>query len=162
MKTKNPTAVERASDLELVVTRAFDAPATAVFDAWTKPELLKRWWAPRSLGVTLFQCEFDLRPGGKYRFVFGRRENEAMAFSGVCREVVAPSRLVMTQLFEQRRSAGEAIVTTTFTEQDGKTLLVIHQLYASKEALTGTIESGMEKGMRNTLDQLEELVAETG
>ncbi len=153
------TTVERRSDRELVVFGTFNGPARIVFDAWTKPELLKRWWAPKSLGVTLFSCESDLRVGGGYRFVFGRDPKQAMAFSGTYTEVTPPTRLVWTQLFEPMRSTGEAIVTATFDEQDGKTRLVVHQLYASKESLDGAIASGMERGMRETYEQLEELVA---
>jgi len=156
---KNRTTVERRSDRELVVTRTFNAPARIVFEAWTKPELLKRWWAPRSLGVTLFRCESDVRVGGRYRYEFGRDAKNAMVFSGTYTEVSPPSRLVFTQLFEQMPAAGEAIVTATFEERDGKTRLVLHQLFPSREALDGAVASGMEKGMRITFEQLEELVA---
>jgi uncharacterized protein YndB with AHSA1/START domain len=156
---KNLTTVDRPSDRELVVTRTFNAPARIVFDAWTRPELLARWWAPRSLGVTLFSCEADLRVGGKYRYVFGREASQSMAFSGVYKEFVPSSRLVATQIFEPMPSAGEAIVTATFEEKDGKTRLVVHQLYASKESLDGAIASGMERGMRETYEQLEQLVS---
>jgi uncharacterized protein YndB with AHSA1/START domain len=155
---KNRTTVERRSDRELVVTRTFNATAKVVFDAWTKPEYLKRWWAPKSLGVSLFRCEADVRAGGRYRYVFGRDPEHAMAFSGIYAEVTPHSRLVWTQVFEQMRDAGEAIVTATFDERDGKTELVVQQHYASKEALDGAIASGMEKGMRETYEQLEELV----
>jgi uncharacterized protein YndB with AHSA1/START domain len=155
---KNPTTVERRSDRELVVTRTFNGPARIVFDAWTNPELLKRWWAPKSLGVSLFSCEADVRVGGSYRYAFGHDPKRPMVFSGTYTEVTPPSRLVCTQLFEQMRSAGEAIVTATFDDRDGKTGLVLHQLFASKEALDGAIASGMEKGMRETYEQLEELV----
>jgi uncharacterized protein YndB with AHSA1/START domain len=155
---KNRTIVERRSDRELVMTRTFNGPARIVFDAWTKPELLKRWWAPKSLGVSLFSCEADVRVGGSYRFAFGHDPKQAMVFSGTYTEVSPPSRLVWTQIFEQMRSAGEAIVTATFNERDGKTELVLHQLFASKEALDGAVASGMEKGMRETYEQLEELV----
>jgi uncharacterized protein YndB with AHSA1/START domain len=155
---RNPTTLERRSDRELVVTRAFNGPARIVFDVWTKPEHLKRWWAPKSLGVSLFSCEADVRVGGSYRYVFGRDPKRPMAFSGRYTEVDPPSRLVWTQVFEPMPEAGEAIVTATFEERDGRTELVVHQHYASKEALDGAIASGMEKGMRETYDQLEELV----
>lgn len=157
--TKNPTTVERRSDRELVVTRTFNGPARIIFDAWTKPELLKRWWAPKSLGVTLFTCDVNVRVGGSYRFVFGRDPKQAMAFSGTYKEVTPFSRLVWTQLFEQMPSAGEAIITATLEEKDGKTRMVVHQLYASKQSLDGAVASGMEKGMRETYEQLETLVA---
>jgi uncharacterized protein YndB with AHSA1/START domain len=159
MTPVNRTTVERRSDRELVLTRTINGPARIVFEAWTKPEYLKRWWAPRSLGVKLFSCEADARIGGSYRFVFGREESQAMAFSGTYREVTPYSRIVCTQINEPMRSAGEAIVTTTFDEQDGKTQLVLSVLYPSKESLDAAMASGMERGMRETYEQLEELVA---
>ncbi len=155
----NRTTVERRSDRELVITRTFNGPARIVFDAWTKPELLKRWWAPKSLGVTLFSCDIDLRVGGRYRFVFGHDEARSMAFSGTYTEVAPHARLAYTQIFEPMRAAGEGIVTATFDEQQGKTRIVSHELYPSKQALDGAIDSGMERGMRATLEQLEELIA---
>ncbi len=158
----NVTTVERTSDRELVVARTFDGPARIVFAAWTKPELLKRWWAPKSLGVSLFSCEADVRVGGTYRYVFGHDATHPMAFSGTYTEVTPFSRLVHTQLFEQMRSAGEAIVTATFDEHDGKTRLVVHQMFPSKEALDGAVASGMERGMRETYEQLEALIATLG
>src|SRR5579872_6208027 len=103
---KNRTTVERQSERELVVTRTFNGPARIIFDAWTKPELLKRWWAPKSLGVTLFSCDADVRVGGSYRFVFGRDPKQPMAFSGIYKEVTPFSRLVWTQLFEQMPRCG--------------------------------------------------------
>jgi uncharacterized protein YndB with AHSA1/START domain len=158
VSTKNRTAVERRSDRELVVTRSFNAPARIVWDAWTKPALLKRWWAPKSYGVSLFECEMDVRVGGAYRYVFGRDPKQPMVFSGSFAEVAPNSRLVCTQLFEPMRAAGEAIVTATFEEQGGRTRLVLHQLFPSKEALDGAVASGMEEGMCVTYEQLEELV----
>jgi uncharacterized protein YndB with AHSA1/START domain len=148
-------SVERLSDHELVVTRTFNGPAQVVFDAWTKPELLKRWWAPRSLGVTLFECESDLQSGGKYRYAFGRDPKNPEVFSGRYREIVPPSRLVLTQIYERFPDAGEAVVTVTFEESEGKTRLTLHQVYPSREALDGAISSGMERGMRETFDQLD-------
>jgi uncharacterized protein YndB with AHSA1/START domain len=155
----NETIVERTTDRELVVTRTFNAPAHIVFDAWTKPELLKRWWAPKSFGVSLFECESDLREGGAYRYAFGRDPKNPEVFSGRYVEVNAPSRLVLTQVYERMRDAGEAVVTATFEESQGKTLLTLQQLFPSKEALEGALASGMEAGMRVTLDQLDALVA---
>jgi uncharacterized protein YndB with AHSA1/START domain len=159
---KNTTTFERRSDRELVVTRALNAPARIVFDAWTKPELLKRWWAPCSLGVKLFECEADVRVGGKYRYVFGRELATAVAFSGVYREVVPGARLVHTQVFEPQAAAGEAIVTATFEESHGKTKLTLYQVFPSKEALDGAVASGMEYGARETMEQLEEMLAKRG
>ena len=155
----NETTVERTSDRELVVTRTFNGPARIVFDAWTRPELLKRWWAPRSFGVSLFECESDLREGGRYRYAFGRDPSNPEVFSGRYLEVKSPSRLVLTQLYERIPDAGEAVITATFEESRGRTLLTLHQLFPSKEALEGALASGMEHGMRVMLDQLDELVA---
>ena len=99
--TRNLTIVERTSDRELTVTRTFNAPAPIVFEAWTKPELLKRWWAPKSFGVSLFECEQDLRVGGAYRFAFGRDPKNPEVFTGRYLEVDRPSRLVLTQIYER-------------------------------------------------------------
>lgn len=157
--TKNQTTVERMSDRELVVRRSFNGPARIVFDAWTKPELLKRWWVPEACGISLFACETDLRVGGTYRFEFGRDAQNPEVFSGRYLEVNVPSRLVFTQLYERVREAGEAVVTATFDESAGKTHLTLHQLFPNKETLEGALASGMENGMRMTLDQLDQLVA---
>jgi uncharacterized protein YndB with AHSA1/START domain len=156
---KNETIVERMGDRELVVKRLFNGPAHIVFEAWTRPELLKRWWAPRSFGVSLFECESDLRVGGTYRYAFGRDPKNPEVFSGRYLEVNPPSRLVLTQLYERMREVGEVVVTVTFEESEGRTLLTLHQLFPSKAALEGALASGMERGMRVTLDQLDELVA---
>src|ERR1700733_1449445 len=125
MEAKSRTTLERTSDRELVITRTFNGPARIVFDAWTRPELLQRWWAPRSLGVELFSCEADVRVGGTYRYVFGREGDRRHAFSGSYTEVTPPSRLVYTQVYEQIREAGTAIVTATFEEHGGTTRLVL-------------------------------------
>ena len=159
-RPRNELVVDRVSDLELVVRRTFDAPARIVYLAWTTPEHMKRWWAPRSFGAIMYECDMDLRVGGKYRFVFGKEGEPKMAFSGVFREVVPNAKLVSTQLFEQMPQAGEAIVTTTFAERDGKTYLELHQLFPSKEALVGAVASGMTDGMRVTFAQLEDLLRE--
>jgi len=153
---KNPTTSERKSERELVVTRTFDAPARIVFEAWTKPELLKRWWAPKSFGVTLLSCEADVRVGGKYRFEFGHpASTEPMAFFGRYLEVTPPSRLVWTN---EEGAEGGQITTVTFEEKGGKTLLVMHDLYPSKEALDEAIASGSTGGMWETFEQLDELL----
>ena len=154
------TQVERASERELILRRTFRAPPQMVFDAMTKPELLRRWWAPRSLGVQLFSCESDARVGGTYRYVFGRPGQPPMAFSGVYKEVVPGARLVFTQIFEPMRAAGEGLITTTFEACDAGTRLISRELYPSKEVLDGAIASGMERGMRETLEQLEALLQE--
>jgi uncharacterized protein YndB with AHSA1/START domain len=155
--TKNRTTVERKSDRELVVTRTFDAPARIVFEAWTKPELFKRWWAPKSTGVPLLSCEMDVRVGGRYRLEFGHDASNSTAFFGQYIEVTPHSRLVWTN-----EEGDDAPVTTvTFEEQDGKTLLVLHELFPSKEALDDTI-AGMEGGMPEQFEQLDELLVTLG
>ena len=145
-----------------MLRRFFRARPETVFDAMTKPELLRRWWAPRSLGVVLVECDVDLRVGGAYRYVFGRAGEPTMAFSGVYREIARAERLVYTQIFEPMREAGEALVTATFEARDGGTLLVQRELYPSKQALDGAIASGMERGMRETLEQLDALLQDLG
>ncbi len=154
---KNRTTVERKSERELVVTRTFDGPARIVFEAWTKPELLKRWWAPKSTGVTLLSCEADVRVGGRYRFEFGHEaSSKPMAFFGRYIEVTPHSRLVWTN----EESDDGAVTTVTFEEKRGKTLLVMHELYPSKEALDAN--AGMESGMPETFAQLDELLVTLG
>jgi uncharacterized protein YndB with AHSA1/START domain len=155
--TKNRTTVERKSERELVVTRTFNGPARIVFEAWTKPELLKRWWAPKSTGVSLLSCEADVRVGGRYRFEFGHDASKSMAFFGRYIEVTPHSRLVWTN----DESDDGVITTVTFEEKAGKTLLVMHELYTSKEALDAAI-AGMEGGMPETFEQLDELLVSLG
>ena len=154
---KNRTTVERKSERELVVTRTFNGPARIVFEAWTKPELLKRWWAPKSTGVSLLSCEADVRVGGRYRFEIGHEASKPMAFFGRYIEVIPHSRLVWTN----DESDDGAVTTVTFEEKGGETLLVVHELYPSKQALDVAL-AGMEGGMRETLEQLDELVVSLG
>jgi uncharacterized protein YndB with AHSA1/START domain len=150
---RNMTTTERTSERELVVRRVVDAPARIVFEAWTKPELFRRWWVPRSFGLTLLSCELDVRVGGEYRLVF-RHEGSTMAFHGTYLEVTPPSRLVWTN----EEAGGETVTTVTFDERAGKTLLVVHDLYPSKEALDAAIASGSTGAYPEQLDALEELV----
>jgi uncharacterized protein YndB with AHSA1/START domain len=150
---KNHTTVERKSERELVITRTFDAPARIVFEAWTKPELLMRWWVPKSAGVTLRSCEADVRVGGRYRLEFGHEGSSSMAFFGRYIEVKPHSRLVWTN----EESDDGSVTTVTFEEKGGKTLLVMHELYPSKEALDVAI-AGMEGGMPESFAQLDELL----
>ena len=149
--TKNPTRVERKSEHELVVTRTVNAPARLVFEAWTKAELFRRWWVPKSFGLTLLSCEMDVRVGGQYRLVF-RHEDSTMEFFGTYLEVIPHSRLVWTN---EEGDNGKTVTTATFEENAGKTLLVVHDLYPSKEA----IDTGSTGAMPEALDQLEELLA---
>ena len=150
---------ERAPRNETIVERTSDAAAPIVFEAWTKPELLKRWWAPKSFGVSLFECVQDLRVGGAYRFAFGRDPKHPEVSTGRYLEVDPPARLVFTQVYERMAHVGEAVVTADFEEIEGRTRLTLRQLFPSKEALEGALASGMERGMRVTLDQLDALVA---
>jgi uncharacterized protein YndB with AHSA1/START domain len=152
---KNQTAVERKSERELVVTRTINGPARIVFEAWTKPELLKLWWVPKSFGVTLLSCEADVRVGGGYRFVFGHGDSPPMEFFGKYLEVVPHSRLVWTN---DEGDGGGSVTTLTFEEKAGKTLLVMHELYPSKEALDAAMASGEKGGMSETFEQLDELL----
>jgi uncharacterized protein YndB with AHSA1/START domain len=156
---KNRTTCERKSERELVITRTFNAPARLVFEAWTKPELLKRWWAPKSSGVSLLSCEADVRTGGRYRFVFGNDAMEPMEFFGRYIEVVPPSRLVWTN--EEGEGEG-AVTTATFEEKGGQTLLVVSDLYPSKEALDAALASGMEPATSETHEQLDQLLLALG
>ena len=152
--TRNRTTSERRSDRELVITRAFDAPARLVFEAWTTPELFKQWWVPKSSGATLLSCEQDVRVGGSYRLAFAHpKAATPMAFFGRYLEVVPGARLVWTN----DESADGAVTTVTFEEKDGKTLLVMRELYPSKQALDAAIE-GMDEAMPETFEQLDEFL----
>jgi uncharacterized protein YndB with AHSA1/START domain len=156
-RMKNRTIVERKSERELVITRTFNGPARIVFESWTKPELVKLWWAPKSTGVSLLSCEADVRVGGGYRFEFGHEGSKPMAFFGRYIEVTPHSRLVWTN----EESDGGAVTTVTFEDKGDKTLLVMHELYPSKEALDASI-AGMEGGMTETFAQLDELLVTLG
>jgi uncharacterized protein YndB with AHSA1/START domain len=148
------TLVERGSERELVVTRTFEAPARLVFEAWTKPELFKLWWAPKSRQVPLLSCEMDVRTGGGYRLVFGRDPSDSMAFFGRYLEVSAASRLVWTN----DESNDGAVTTVTFDEKDGNTLLILQELYPSKETLDESFVA-MDDTMPEQFEQLDELLA---
>ena len=152
---KNRTTVERKSERELVVTRTFNGPARIVFEAWTKPELFRRWWAPKSMGMSLLSCEMDVRVGGKYRLEF---EPDAMAFFGTYLEVTPHSRLVWTN---EEGGEGGPVTTVTFEEKGGETLLVMHELYSSKEALDAA-GTGAADAMVETFAQLDELLVTMG
>ena len=153
------THLERNGDRTMTLTRTIAGPVEIVYRAWTEPELLKRWWAPRSLGVTMYECRNDVRVGGSYRYVFGKSSAEKMAFTGVFREVVPNERIVMTQVFEPMPDAGEVVITTTFREEDGKTTVTSTSEWPSKEALEGALATGMDRGMKISFEQADELVA---
>ena len=153
------TTVKRTSDLELVVTRTIDAPARTVFEAWTKPELMMRWWAPKSFGITFISCEMDVRTDGSYRFAFGHpASDQPMAFFGRYIEVTPPSRLVWTNEEEENG----AVTTVTFEEKDGRTQIVVHDLYASKAALDEALASGSTGAWPEQFEALDALVDSLG
>lgn len=155
--TQERTTMERTSEREVVVTRTIDGPARIVFDAWTDPELLKRWWVPTSVPITLLSCEMDVRVGGTYRLVFQVDPTTTMAFFGRYLEVSPPSRLVWTN----EEGEGDPVVTTvTFDEDQGRTRVVVHDLYPTKDALDDAIASGSTAGWAEMLDQLDELLLE--
>jgi uncharacterized protein YndB with AHSA1/START domain len=151
---KNSTTVQRKSERELVVMRTFDAPARIVFEAWTQPDLFKRWWGSKSMGMSLVTCEMDVRAGGGYRLVF----NRGLEFFGKYTEVTPHSRLVWTN---DEGGDGGPVTTVTFEEKDGKTLLVMHELYPSKEALDAA-GTGAADGMGELFGQLDELLVTPG
>ena len=152
---KNDTTVERKSEREVIITRTFNAPAQLVFEAWTKPELMRRWWVPKSSGLTLLSCEMDVRTGGTYRFVFRHPSApEGMAFFGRYLEVSPPLRLVWTN--EEGGDAGQ-ISTVTLEEHGDTTRMVLHEVYPSSEALDAA--AGSYDGMPESFDQLDELLA---
>jgi uncharacterized protein YndB with AHSA1/START domain len=155
---KNRTTVERRSERELVTTRTFNGPARIVYEAWTQPELFKQWWVPKSMGMSLLSCEMDVRVGGKYRLVFAHEASESMAFFGTYLEVTPHSRLAWTN--EEGGDDGP-VTTVTFEERGGKTLLVMHELYPSKEALDAA-GTGAADMMSETFAQLDELLASLG
>ncbi|HVI05130.1 MAG TPA: SRPBCC family protein [Sphingomicrobium sp.] len=151
----NRTAVERKSNRELVVTRTFDAPVRLIFEAWSKPELFKLWWVPKSVGMSLVSCDMDIRTGGAYRLVFRHPSfDQPMAFFGTYKEVTPNKRLI----WKNEESDQGAVTTVTFEERAGKTLVTLHELYpteaARDEALTGSAE-----GLPEQFAQLDELLA---
>ena len=152
----NHTDVNRQSERELVITRIFDGPAELVFEAWSKPELLMRWWAPKSFGITFLSCEADVRTGGSYRFVFGHpASDQPMAFFGRYIEVTPPTRIVWTNEEGEEGS----VTTVTFTEKDGKTHLVLSDRYPSRDALDAAIESGSQGAYPEQFEALDALLS---
>ena len=157
--TKNRSTVERKSERELVVKRTINGLARLVSEAFTRPELFKQWWVPKSIGLTLLSCELDVRVGGTYRLAFSHQGSE-MAFFGRYIEVIPDSRIVWTN---DEGDDGGAVTTVSFEERDGKTLVVLHDLYPSKEALDDAIASGSTAGgMGEQFEQLDELLVTLG
>lgn len=152
------TKVERTSDREMIATRVVNGPARLVFDAWTKPELMMRWWAPKSFGITFLSCEIDARTGGSYRLEFGHPDfDQPMAFFGRYTDVSPPHRLVWTN--EEGEDEG-AITTVTFEETDGRTRVTVHDLYPSKQALDDAIASGSTGAWPEQFQSLDDLLVE--
>jgi uncharacterized protein YndB with AHSA1/START domain len=147
----NQTIVERTSERELVVTRTIDAPARLVFEAWTKADLFREWWVPKSYGLNLVSCTLDVRVGGQYRLAF-LHEGSTMEFFGTYIEVDPPSRLVWTN----EEDGGQTVTTVTFEETDGKTVMSVSNLYPSKEVLEADGSTG---ALPESLDQLDEFLA---
>ena len=151
----SPLNLKKLSDREIEATRVFNAPRQLVFEAHSKPEHIKRWWGQR--GSTMITCEMDFRPGGAWRFVTREKDGNEYAFRGEFREIVEPERIVQT--FEFEPMAGHISVDhLTLTEQDGKTTLTVRTTFDSKEDMEGMLQSGMEAGMAETYDRLEELL----
>jgi uncharacterized protein YndB with AHSA1/START domain len=145
-------------DREIVMIRVFDAPRTLVFDAFTKPELVKRWLLGPP-GWSMPVCEIDLKVGGAYRYVWRHADGREMGMGGVYREIVPQERLVCTELFDEAWYPGEALITTTLAEKDGRTTLTTTMLYVSREARDSVLKSGMERGVAASYDRLAELLA---
>jgi uncharacterized protein YndB with AHSA1/START domain len=161
---KNETSMELEGDREIVIARTFNGPARMVFDAWTNPDVVRRWWAPKSRGVSIVGCDANVTVGGTYRYALQLGSGHKVAFSGRYVEVAPPSRLVYTQLFEPTAAGAKPddaaiLITVTFDERDGKTHVVSHTMCPSRDIRDMIIASGMEQGMRETWDALDELVA---
>jgi len=155
---RHPTKAERKSDREMIITRTFDGPARLVFQAWTTPDLLKRWWAPKSSGMTLATCEVDVRTGGRYRFEFAHPAREQpLAFFGQYLEVIPNAKIVWTN----EESDEGAVSTLTLEEKDGRTFLTIRDVYPTKAACDEAFE-GMEEGMPESFEQLDDLLPSLG
>ncbi|HKI03454.1 MAG TPA: SRPBCC family protein [Thermoanaerobaculia bacterium] len=159
MKTAETLEVTTPTEREIVMTRSFDAPRRLVFDAWTKPELVKRWLLGPP-GWTMPVCEIDLKVGGRYRYVWRNQEGTEMGLGGVHLEIEAPERIVSTQLFDEDWTGGETVVTLVLTERDGKTTVTETVLYSSREVRDAALKTGMADGVGTSFDRLEALLAE--
>ena len=154
-----PVEVQTPSDREVVVTRTFDAPASLVWDAHTKPELLKRWLVGQP-GWSMPYCTVDLRVGGKYRYVLKGPQGEEMGFGGIYRELVRPELMASTEIFDQDWTGGETQSSTRFDEASARTKVTVTILYTSKEARDGAIATGMAEGMESGFQNLDALLVE--
>jgi uncharacterized protein YndB with AHSA1/START domain len=157
MKNAGKLQITTPSDRELAMIRSFDAPRSLLWDAWTKPELLKRWLGVRG-GWTFAVCEVDLKVGGKYRYVWRGPSGAEMGMGGVFREVLKPERLVATEKFDESWYEGDAVDTTTFVERSGKTTVMTTVRYASKAVRDAVLKSPMEKGVAESYDKLDEVL----
>jgi uncharacterized protein YndB with AHSA1/START domain len=155
---QNTLLLTMPSEREIVMTRVFDAPRDLVFDAWTRPELLNRWLGVRN-GWSMSLCEVDLKVGGAYRYGWSGPDGAAMAMGGVYREIVAPERLVATEQFDDPWYPGEALDTLVLEEHDGKTTATTTVLYESQEIRDAVLQSGMDRGVAESYDVLDELLA---
>jgi len=158
METTETLQVTTPSEREIAMTRVFDAPRNLVFDAWTKPELLERWLGVRN-GWSMAVCEVDLKVGGAYRFVWRGPDGAEMAMSGEYREIVPTERLVATELFDDPLYPGEALDTTVLVEHAGRTTVTTTMLCASREARDAVLKSGMDRGVAESYDKLDEVLA---
>lgn len=152
---RNQTNAERKSERELVSSRVIHGPSRLLFEAWSNPELFKKWWVPKSAPITLVSCEMDVRAGGTYRLVFSAG-GQSVAFFGRYLEVTPYSRLIWTN--EEGGADAATITTVTFEEVKGTTLVTVHDQYPSKEALDEAIATGSSGAMPEQLDQLEQLI----
>jgi uncharacterized protein YndB with AHSA1/START domain len=159
VKAARTVEITTPTDREIAMTRSFDAPRSLVFEAYTRPELVKRWLLGPD-GWSMPLCEIDLRVGGRYRYVWRRdKDGTEMGMGGVYREVVAPERVVATEKFDEAWYPGEAVGTVVFAEKDGVTTVTQTMLYASKEARDAVLKSGMETGVAASYDRLEKILA---
>jgi uncharacterized protein YndB with AHSA1/START domain len=159
MQDSGKLQVTTPSDREIAITRVFNAPRNLVFDAWTKPELVKRWLGARP-GWSMPVCEIDLKVGGSYRFLWRNETGAEMGMRGEYREIVRPARLVSTEVFDEAWYPGGAVETMDLVEKDGKTTLTTTVLYDSKEARDGVLKTPMAEGMADSYNKLAELLAE--
>lgn len=157
--TRNETSMSLQGEATIVISRVFNAAPEVVFRAWTDPALVKRWWAPQALGVSMVSCEADLRVGGKYRYVIRNPDGSTIAFSGEYREIEPAQRLIYTQVLESMEDAGHALIEVSFSQAGRQTAVVSRETYPSEEVRDMVIASGMEEGMRQTMDQLDKLVS---
>lgn len=161
MKDTHKLQVTTPSDREIALTRAFDAPRAMVWDAWTKPELIKRWLGARG-GWSMVVCDVDLRVGGSYRYVWRKDDGgHEMGMGGVYREIARPELLVATEVFDDPWYEGEALDTMVMREQGGRTIVTETVLYASREIRDAVLKSPMESGVAESFDKLAEILAAT-